>query len=58
MLYALELTVMVVWRIARQRLRKHAPTRNNRESCVFYVVCITQQYGGLCFLCVVRAEVL
>jgi hypothetical protein len=38
-----------LWRTASQRLRKHIPTRNNRWSCVFYVVCATQQYGGCVF---------
>jgi hypothetical protein len=33
--------------ITRQQLGKHDPTRNNVESCVFYVVCATQQYSAV-----------
>jgi hypothetical protein len=31
--------------VSRQRFGKHDPTRNNREGCVSYVVCATQQYS-------------
>jgi hypothetical protein len=30
-------------------------SRNSRESCVFYVVCATQQYGSCVFCALVRA---
>lgn len=55
--------------VSRKRFGTHVPTSNNIGSCVFYVVCATQQYRAkfsmwfappkrtvLCFLCALRAE--
>jgi hypothetical protein len=39
----------IIVHIARQRLRKHVPTRSSRGCCVFCGVCATQQYRGCVF---------